>query len=256
MKQTFLDKVKAGELALGTVISFTDPTVTEALADDLDFLWVDAEHQPFSLETIQAHVMAAKGGKATMMVRVAYNDPVLIKPVLDLGADGVIVPLIRTRQDAELAVAATHYPPEGIRGFGPRRPSRYGRIGGPDWVRATNESIITIVQIEHTDAVANIEDILEVPGLSAIVIGPNDLAASMGFSGSPRHPDAIKAAQKVIDAARKRGIPVGLGMGDNAEQLAEWAQKGVQWLAIGADFIHMVRGVETLTKAIRARLAD
>src|SRR5690349_5470490 len=122
------DKLRRGQVCLGTTITFADPTVTEALCGVLDFVWIDMEHNPLSLEAVQGHIMATKGSDTTPLVRVPWNDPVLIKPVLDIGAAGVIIPLIRTADDARRAVAACRYPPDGIRGFGPRRPSNYGRL--------------------------------------------------------------------------------------------------------------------------------
>src|SRR6516165_5848185 len=159
----FREKLKAGQTCLGTAITFTDATVTEALCPLLDFVWIDMEHNALSLETVQAHIMATKASETTPLVRVPWNDPVLIKPVLDIGAAGVIVPLIRTAEEARRAVAACLYPPDGIRGFGPRRPSNYGRLGGPEFCRAANASVLPMVQIEHIEAVEHIGEILAVP---------------------------------------------------------------------------------------------
>src|SRR4051812_47186743 len=153
----FAEKLKSGETAFGTVVSFTDPTVTELLSADLDFVWIDMEHSPQTLQTVQSHIMATMGSGATPLVRVPWNDAVLIKPVLDCGAAGVIVPMVRRAEDASMAVAACMYPPYGVRGFGPRRPSRYGRAGGPAFCRKMNEEMICVLQIEHADAVRNIE---------------------------------------------------------------------------------------------------
>ena len=95
----FGDKIRRGEVSLGTAITFVDSTVTEALCGLLDFVWIDMEHNALSLENVQAHIMATKGSDTTSLVRVPWNDPVLIKPVLDIGADGIIVPLVRTADD-------------------------------------------------------------------------------------------------------------------------------------------------------------
>ena len=246
----FIDKMRNGRICLGTIVSFTDPTVTEALCNLLDFIWIDAEHSPFSLETIQGHVMATKGTNTTPLVRVPWNDPVLIKQVLDLGAAGVIVPMIRTAAEARLAIAACMYPPEGVRGYGPRRPSHYGEFGGSQFCKETNDSIITILQIEHIDGVNNIQEILTVRGLKAMVLGMCDLANSMGLTGEPRHPRVIEAAGTVIDEARKAGIFAGVSIGDNVDQLIEWADKGAQWLGIGLDFLHLKHGVEMITNQV------
>ncbi len=132
-----------------------------------------------------------------------WNDPVLIKPVLDLGAAGVIVPMVRTADDVRRAVAACLYPPEGIRGFGPRRPSQYGRLGGPDYCREANARVLPIVQVEHIDAVEDIDQILAVPRLASIAFGANDLAGSMGLIGQSRHPDVLRAIDSVIARSRQ-----------------------------------------------------
>src|SRR5262245_30217977 len=233
MKNTgeFRDKLCRGQVCLGTCITFNDPTVTEALCDLLDFVWIDTEHNALTLEAVQAHVMATNGSATTPLVRVPWNDPVLIKPVLDVGAAGVIVPLIRSAEDARKAVAACLYPPKGIRGFGPRRPSNYGRLGGPEFCRLANEAMIVIVQIEHVDALNDIDAILAVPGLTSVVIGPNDLAGSLGHMGEPQHPDVHSAIETVVARGRHHGVPVGLAIGDDPDQLADWAKRGVQWLA-------------------------
>jgi 2-keto-3-deoxy-L-rhamnonate aldolase RhmA len=250
--RSFQERLRQGATCLGTCITFSDATVTEALSGIVDFVWIDMEHNPLSLESVQAHVMATKGTGATALVRVAWNDPVLIKPVLDLGAAGVIVPLIRSADEAARAVAACRYPPDGIRGFGPRRPSDYGRQGGPQYCRAANESVVTIVQIEHADAVRNIDAILAVPGLTSVVIGPNDLSGSLGRMGEPRHPDVLRAIDSVLDSAKSAGIPVGIAVGDDPDVLREWIDKGVSWIAIGADFLLLAAAAARSVQAVRA----
>lgn len=248
----FMERMQNGEVSLGTCISFSDPTVTEALCNTMDFIWIDMEHNPLSLEAVQGHIMATKGSNTTPLVRVRWNDPVLIKPVLDIGAAGVIVPFVRTVEDVQRAVAACRYPPEGVRGFGPRRPSNYGRVGDAEFCRQQNARMITIVQIEHVDAVKNIDGILAVPGLSAIVVGSNDLSGSMGLMGQPRHPDVLAAVDHVIARAHNAKIFVGIAIGDNVEFLNGWVDKGVNWLAMGGDFSLLVRGATEVENQVRA----
>jgi 2-keto-3-deoxy-L-rhamnonate aldolase RhmA len=251
----FKQLLASGEVLLGTAVSFADPTVSEALAGSLDFIWVDTEHNPYSLETVQAHIMAVAGTNCPMLVRVPWNDPVLIKPILDIGAAGVIVPFIRTVEDAKLAVAACRYPPEGIRGFGPRRPSNYARLGGPDFCKAANEAVVTVVQIEHIDAVNNLDGILAVPGLTSILIGSNDLSGSMGLMGQPRHPDVLAAIDAVLAKARKAGMPVGIAIGNDPDMLIGWINKGVQWLTMGNDYSLMLHAVNQVAGRIREHVA-
>src|SRR6266851_735325 len=156
----FRDKIGRGEVCIGTFITCTDPAITEALCSVSDFVWIDTEHNALSLETVQAHLMATKGSDTASLVRVPWNDPVLIKPVLDIGAAGVIVPLVKTADDVRLAVSACRYPPQGVRGYGPRRPSHFGTRGGAEYCKLANETIITIVQIEQVEAINNIAEIL------------------------------------------------------------------------------------------------
>jgi 2-keto-3-deoxy-L-rhamnonate aldolase RhmA len=250
MEPTFRDKLQRGP-CLGTCITFTDPTVTEALCGVLDFVWIDMEHNPLSLKDVQGHILATKGSETLPLVRVAWNDPVLIKPVLDIGAAGIIVPLVRIAEETKRAVAACKYPPEGIRGYGPRRPSNYGRLGGPDFCKTANAAIAVIIQVEHIDGVRNIDEILAVPGVTSVVLGPNDLSGSMGLMGQSRHPDVLKAIETVIAAGRRAGIPVGVGVGDDPEILTEWLDKGVRWLAMGADFTLLVRVASQVAGRVR-----
>jgi 2-keto-3-deoxy-L-rhamnonate aldolase RhmA len=247
----FTDKIAQGQLVLGTCVTFTDPTVTEALCNVFDFVWIDMEHNALSLEAVQGHVMATKGSRTIPLVRVPWNDAVLIKPVLDIGAAGVIVPLIRGGDEARRAVAACLYPPAGNRGFGPRRPSNYGQLSGPEFCQAANDRMIVIVQIEHIEAVKNLEEILEVPGLTAIVIGPNDLAGSMGYIGQPNHPDVRQTIESIITQARRQEVPVGFAGAADPDVLLEWVRKGAQWLLVGGDFSLMLQAATQVVDRLR-----
>lgn len=247
----FREKLAAGKTLLGTCITLIDPTVTEALSQVLDFVWIDTEHNPMSLERVQGHLMATKGSQTVPLVRVPANDPVLIKPVLDIGAAGVIVPLVKTADDVQRAVAACRYPPEGVRGFGPRRPAEYGAKGGPEYCQLANRTIITIVQIEQHEALTNLDAILKVPGLASVVVGPNDLAASLGYTGQPGHAEVVRAIETVIAKSRAAGVPMGLAVGDNVESLKRWIDKGVHWLSIAADFALLLSRASQLTTTLR-----
>ncbi|MGD9723948.1 MAG: HpcH/HpaI aldolase/citrate lyase family protein [Pirellulales bacterium] len=249
----FREKIASRETALGTCVTLIDPVVTEALSRVLDFVWIDTEHNPLSLERVLGHLLATKGSHTTPIVRVPANDPVLIKPVLDIGAAGVIVPLVKSADDVRLAVAACRYPPEGIRGFGPRRPSNYGARGGPEFCQEANREIITIVQIEQREALENIDAILAVPGLTSIVIGPNDLAASIGYTGQPWHPANAEAIEMVLGRARAAGIPLGMAIADDPQLMARWIDKGVKWLSIAADYGLLMRAACELVDGVRKR---
>jgi 2-keto-3-deoxy-L-rhamnonate aldolase RhmA len=244
-------KLRSKRICIGAAITFADATVTEALCNYLDFIWVDMEHIPFSLETVQAHMMATKGSETVPFVRVAWNDPVLIKPVLDMGAAGVIAPMVCSAEEAARLVTACLYPPQGIRGFGPRRPANYGLSMTPKFCLEANASVFPIAQIEHITAVDNIDAILSTPGLTAIMIGPFDLSGSMGYPAEPHHPKVLEAIDHVIARAKKADIFVGMGVTDNPESVKKWIDKGVSLIFIPPDYMLMLQATRQFIQVIR-----
>jgi 2-keto-3-deoxy-L-rhamnonate aldolase RhmA len=203
--------------------------------------------------------MAAELVGTTPLVRVPWNDPVVIKQVLDLGAAGIIVPMVRSAAEVRQAVAACRYPPDGIRGWGPRRPSRYGRIPGATVSESANRSVLIAVQIEHIDAVRHLDEILDTPGLDAIYLGTSDLAGSMGIPPETEDPELQRTIATIIHKARQKQILAGLSVEDDIEATLRWIDDGVQWLAVGDDFRLLVRIVDRLITGIRqgqSRVAD
>jgi len=196
------------------------PNVDTALAlanAGFDFLWIEMEHAPISLESLREILLATRGAKAVPVTRVPANEVWLAKRVLDAGSLGVVFPFTSTRELAERAVAACRYPPLGVRGFGPALAlSRYG-MGAADYVRFANENVVVVVIIEQKEAVENIEAIASVPGVGVLFVGVNDLSYSLGVAGRTRDPLVEQALAKVLDAGRRHGIPVGYPTGDPTE---------------------------------------
>jgi 2-keto-3-deoxy-L-rhamnonate aldolase RhmA len=250
----FREKLKDRHVCLGAFITLYDPTVTDALCSVFDFVWIDMEHNALSVESVQAHIIAAERNSATSLIRVPSHDPTLIKTVLDIGADGIIVPNVRTPEEARRAVAACRYPPEGIRGYGPRRPSGYGRKGGAALCKVANQAILAIVQIEHIDAIRAMDEILAVPGLDSIVFGPNDLSGSMGHMGEPRHPDVLEAMETAAAKTLKSKVSLGIGAG-NLDELRDWIDKGAEWLAVDDDISFLLNAADESAAKLRARTA-
>jgi len=244
-------KLAAGDICLGTWTDSCDPCIAELLCGSgFDFLMIDGEHGALNIETIQRLIMATRNTGVAAMVRVPWNDPVLIKPILDAGAAGILVPMVKTAEEARLAVAACTYPPAGIRGFGPRRPSDYEREGY-DYIDQASGMLTVWVQIEHVDGVNNIEEIVRTPGLSGVLIGSNDLSASMGPLGQPRHPRVLEAIDKVIEAAKEAGTPVGIaGPADPAAAHA-WVKKGMQFITLGGVNGFLVSATENSVSGLR-----
>jgi 2-keto-3-deoxy-L-rhamnonate aldolase RhmA len=181
----------AGEVTIGAWISFAESAVAEIMAGTgFDWILIDTEHAPFSPEGLQIVLTAFNGRESVPIVRVPWNNPAIIKQALDLGAGGVLVPMVNSVDEARAAVAACRYPPEGIRGFGPRRASDYYR-NVTEYVASANDSVIIALQIEHIEAVKSIADIAAVPGIDVLCLGPNDLSGSMGLLGQIEHPSVV-----------------------------------------------------------------
>lgn len=249
----FRERLAAGDYLLGATVTYNDPTVSEALCNVMDFLWIDMEHNPMSLADIQGHIMACKGTRCVPLVRVRRVDSDEIKSVLDIGAAGIIGPNVRNAAQAALLVKSCLYPPEGIRGFGPRRPGRYGaRItSATEFARECNKTVIVAAQIESQEAVDDIDAILAVPGLTSICFGPNDMSGNMGLMGQPGHPSVVKNIETCIQKARAKGVFAGMGSGLNIEAAAQWIGKGAQWMQLADDFGFMLDSARRVYSGIR-----
>ena len=198
----------SSKVAIGTAITFADSAVSELSAEaGYDFTWSDTEHAPFDLNNALQHIVACRGTDAAPFVRVLQNEPNIIKPVLDLAPAGIIVPRVNTDAEARAAVEACRYPPVGIRGFGPRRGARFGATSQPDYLAEVAQDAILAIQIEHAEAVANIDEILAVAGIDIICLGPNDLSGSMGKLGQIDDPEVVDLLLggdlRALDGARR-----------------------------------------------------
>lgn len=236
-------KIAARELVVGSHVSLLDSSVSELLACvGFDFLWIDTEHSAIDRGALQHHLVAAQAGGAAAFVRIPWNDPVLAKPVLEMGPAGVIFPWVCTAEQAKAAVAACLYPPAGVRGFGPRRAVRYGAIPSDQYIREAAGSFWRIMQIEHVEAVRNLEAIVVVEGVDAIVVGPNDLSGSLGLLGQTEHPEVQKLCDRIAGVARKAGVPFGTSIGDDPAVVRRWIERGVDWIATGGDIGSLLAG--------------
>jgi len=230
------EKIARKEPVIGTHISLSDTSVTEMLGEmGNEFVWIDWEHSSLDRHHIQGHLIAARAGGMAAFVRVPWNDPVIVKPILEMGPDGVVFPMIRTAGEAEAAVASCLYPPKGIRGFGPRRASAYGMIGGDEYLKNVESSFWRIMQIEHAEAVKNLDEILKVDGVDTIVVGPNDLSGSVGLLGQTRHPEVMALLDEIAEKCNKAGKPFGTSIGYHKQTVEDWKRRGTAWIACGGD---------------------
>jgi 2-dehydro-3-deoxyglucarate aldolase/4-hydroxy-2-oxoheptanedioate aldolase len=189
-------------------------------------------------------MIAARSGGTTTWVRVPWNDPVLAKPVLDMGADGIIFPMVRTVEEANLAVAACKYPPKGVRGYGPLRALDYGAITQTEYVHNTYKDCHVVVQLEHVDAVKNLREIADVDGIDAFIIGPNDLSASIGLIGEINHPKVKELYEEIAKVLTEKKKPFGVSIGYNEENIKYWIKLGANMIFCGTDVDYVYRGAK------------
>ena len=251
--QEFREKLDRGETLIGAAVAASDPIVTDALADSVDFMWYDQEHSPMSYEALRSHLITARGKQRPTVVRVTQGSTPFVKPVLDSGASGVIAPQVRTVDEVKQFVADCRYPNTGSRGAGPMVPSNY-RTDFHKHEKDANENIFAAVMIETSDAVDVIDDIVAIPGLDSIVIGPMDLSGSLGVLGDTENPKVIAAMEKVISSARSSGVYVGAGLGLDPSYALTLARRGVQWLQMAGDIVAMIHGMDSAILEARQKI--
>ncbi|MCA9066581.1 MAG: 2,4-dihydroxyhept-2-ene-1,7-dioic acid aldolase, partial [Planctomycetaceae bacterium] len=233
----------------GTMVTLPTPSTAEILADaGFDWLFLDAEHG--SLETPDIlRIVQAVGHRIPCVVRVAECNEAAIKRVLDVGADGVIVPQVNSAQQAADVVRYSRYAPEGSRGVGLARAHRYG-FGFAEYVASANDRIAVIVQAEHRTAVDNIADIVEVEGVDAVLLGPYDLSASYGKMGQIDDPEVVEGIQRVTDACQQENLPLGY-FGITADAVRPWMQKGYTLMIAGVDVLFLGTAARKMLKELQ-----
>jgi 2-keto-3-deoxy-L-rhamnonate aldolase RhmA len=251
MKNELKRRLKAGEQLYGTWITVESPMMTELMSSlGFDYFVIDTEHAPLNILMAQTLMQAMRPDtKTTPIVRVWWNDLVAIKRALDIGAYGILVPWVNSKEEAESAVKATRYAPYGLRGCGPRR----ARMFDPDYYETANKEIMVVVQIETKEAVANIEDICSVDGVDATYIGPADLSASYGYLGNMSHPDVQKAIDVVYDVSKSAGIGAGIHQASGST-IPVRINKGYNLVTLGNDLIYARMGVLAQLKELGLKL--
>lgn len=236
------EKIARGEVTYGTWITMGYPEITEALSH-LPFDWfvIDMEHTPLCVKDVEFLMMPLRFTNIVPLVRVPWNDFVIIKRVLDTGAQGVIVPQVSNKEEAIQAVKACKYPPQGIRGVGPRRCIMYGFQSAKEYFRKANEDILVIVQIETEEGLNKVEEIVAVDGVDGVFVGPNDLSASLGIFQEFNNPKYIEAVDKILNAAKKAGKIAGIMTSDPQDALDK-IKKGFNFITLRHDIAYMIKG--------------
>ncbi len=233
----------------GTLLSIGAPQVAEIISDSgFDWVLIDMEHSALSLESVQ-NALQVMGDKILKIVRVPANDEVWIKRVLDTGCDGILVPMVNSAAEARKVVQASKYPLEGRRSVGLSRAHKYGP-GFKAYVENANRDLVVMIQIEHKEAVKNIDEILEVRGIDSYFIGPYDLSASMGLTGQLSHPDVKAAIHLVKQKCRNAGLPYGIFSMDAATMISE-LKDGCTFLLFGVDSAILLDSYMGMLKALK-----
>lgn len=243
--------LREGRPQIGVWCGTASNVTAEILAGaGFDFVVLDTEHSPTELPTVQAQLQAMVSGTAAAVVRPAWNDPVLFKRLLDVGAQSLLVPMVQNATEARRAVAATRYPPAGIRGVSvATRANRYGRV--KDYLKRAHEEICLHLQLETRVALENLEAIAAVDGVDGLFIGPSDLAADLGHLGDSGHPEVRAAIEDAVARIRKAGRAAGILAPAEADA-RHWLERGATFVAVGSDIGLLARGSEALAAKFKA----
>ena len=236
------EQMRRGEPSIGSWMSMAHPSIAEILAlAGYDWIVIETEHTAIDVSEVLRLIIAIEQRGSVPLVRLAWNDPIQAKAVLDSGAAGVLVPMVNTKADAEQAVSMTKYPPLGSRGVGLARAQGYGN-NFDAYVTNANADTLLLVQIEHREAVENIEQILSVTGIDGVFIGPYDLSLSLGIPGRLNHPDILAAKQKVLTATLAHGLIAGMHFVQPqtaASDCKKAISEGYRFIALGTDILFL-----------------
>ncbi|CAG0970464.1 2-dehydro-3-deoxyglucarate aldolase [Anaerolineae bacterium] len=244
-------KLKRGEAVFGMMITeFDSPAVPIIMADaGLDFFILDMEHGAFTLKSALTILQTARLAGITPLIRVPDGMYHVIAPVLDAGGLGIVVPRVETREVAERSIAAMHYPPLGVRGiYGGKANNDYHPVKLMDYTRAANEEMLAIIQIESKTAVERAEELLATPGLDGVLVGPWDMASSLGVD--PSDPIIGEMTQHVLDVAKRNKVACGIHVGDPAV-IKQWQARGMTFLSCLGDLEMLRNSAYALNKALR-----
>jgi 4-hydroxy-2-oxoheptanedioate aldolase len=246
----FKRRLASSDKQPGLWLVLDSPTATEILAGaGYGWLLLDLEHSCIDISSVAHHLRAAVGGTAEVVVRVPANEPVVFKRLLDAGVRSFMVPMVQSPEDARAAVAATRYPPQGIRGVaGTTRATRYGRTA--NYLQQAHLEICIVAQLESAEAIADAERIGAVDGIDALFVGPNDLAANIGQLGQPGCPQVQDLIEVALSKSRKIGKAVGI-LNFKPSEARDLFERGYSFIAVGGDAAILARRSESLLEELQ-----
>lgn len=249
MAPSFRKKLTEGKPLAGTLITIASPTVTEILAHSgFDWLFIDMEHSTITLQDAEGMIRAVNN-KTHCIIRCPSNDEAWIKRCLDLGADGIILPRINSRREAEYAVRCAKYPPVGERSVGITRAHGYG-MHFNEYMQRANDDIALILQCEHIDGVHALREIVQTEGVDAIFVGPYDLSASMNKTGKVEDPEVKDGINQIREICITQEMPLGI-FGTTPEAVETYRQNGFNLLAVGVDSMMLANQAKHMVGQIK-----
>ena len=249
MNQKFKQRLKKGETLIGTIISLPAPEAAEIMSmAGFDWLFVDMEHTSLDFQTTQ-HILQVVDSRTPCVVRVPSSHEAWFKKCLDMGATGIMAPQVNSAKHAKAIVEACKYPPLGGRSVGIARAHAYG-IAFDEYMNKANQETAIIVQIEHIDAVNQIDAIVEVSGIDALFVGPYDLSASLGKTGQVDDEEVRQAITRVRQSAAEAGIPVGI-FGTSVAAVESYLRSGYQLIAAGIDSLLLAQAGQAIVETLR-----
>jgi 2-dehydro-3-deoxyglucarate aldolase/4-hydroxy-2-oxoheptanedioate aldolase len=249
LNEAFLHRLRNNDLLLGTIVTLPSPEMAELLSQaGFDWLFIDMEHTSLGVKDVQ-RILQAVGKEFPCLVRIPTMDEAWIKKVLESGPAGIIVPHVNTPEEVEKILRWSKYPPEGTRSIGISRAQDYG-LNLQEYMEKANEMIAVVPQVEHIEAVKNLESFVKIPGLSAIFVGPYDLSGSVGKLGKVKDPEVHGMIQNVQTICSKAGIVTGI-FGVDAEEVNPYIKIGYSLVAVGMDTSHVSKSVQQTLHALR-----
>jgi len=223
------------KVLLGTGIHVRDPIFSEMLGEQYDFLWIDMEHTWLDKGHVLDHIIACRAAGAASVVRIPWNDPVLAKPILEMGPDAIVFPQICNLKEARHAIEACLYPPCGKRGWGAIRARDYGWLSAQTYIKEEKERTFIIIQVENIECLEELDKIAELDGLGAICVGPMDMSASINKLTQCNDPEVVAMYDKMGEIMKRHDIPFMVSMGYNEEEIMAWHDRGVRIFHISGE---------------------
>ena len=245
---TLQKKIENKEKIYGTLVSLTDPCLCEIMGNiGYDCVWIDMEHTHMSYKDVLCHLNAARSAGIPSVVRLSQDDLTATKKVLEMDPDGIIFPMVKTPQEVDRLIEMTLYPPVGTRGFGPLRAIGYGAYDAKEYVEKKSFDMCRFIQLEHIDAIDNLEELVKNPYLDGFIFGPNDLSGSLGEFLNVFGEKTLSEIKRAIEILKKHNKCIGLAGGMGERDIKAWSEFELDMIFAGADWCFVYnKGKETL----------